>query len=233
MMERVLEVEVMDTPEEAADYDTMDHSEVNAAFCDDLLAFAGAPTVSPTPRWVDFGTGTALIPIALCTRAQGFNVVAIDLAEHMLHRARKNVEHAALGSRITLELADGKRTRFDDETFDVTFSNSIIHHIPEPRIAFEEMWRVTKRGGVLFVRDLLRPESMREVDSLVARYAGTPPEDPAAKASFDHQRALLQASLCASLTLVELGETTRSMGFSASSFTKTSDRHWTLAMRKP
>ena len=38
MLPRTLEPEVMDTAEEAADYDAMDHSEVNRVFVDDLLA---------------------------------------------------------------------------------------------------------------------------------------------------------------------------------------------------
>src|SRR5438045_3510792 len=36
-LQRVLEPEVMDSPEEAADYDAMDHSEVNRVFVDDLI----------------------------------------------------------------------------------------------------------------------------------------------------------------------------------------------------
>ena len=35
---RILETEVMDTPQEALDYNTMDHSAVNRVFVDDLLA---------------------------------------------------------------------------------------------------------------------------------------------------------------------------------------------------
>ncbi|MEA2752059.1 MAG: hypothetical protein QOI41_6202, partial [Myxococcales bacterium] len=88
MFARVLEPEVMDTADEARDYDAMDHGAVNARFCDDFFAFAGnggGPALGGrTPRIVDFGTGTALIPIELCKRAGGFVVVAIDLAQHML-----------------------------------------------------------------------------------------------------------------------------------------------------
>ena len=38
ILHRVLEPEVMDTPDEARDYNEMDHSEVNRLFVDDLLA---------------------------------------------------------------------------------------------------------------------------------------------------------------------------------------------------
>ena len=37
MLERVLEPEVMDTPEEARDYNVMDHADVNRRFVDDLV----------------------------------------------------------------------------------------------------------------------------------------------------------------------------------------------------
>ena len=92
-MERVLEPEVMDSADEAADYDAMDHAEVNARFCEDLLALR-APLPSPV---LDVGTGTARIPIELCTRAPEVSIVAIDLADHMLALAASNVARAGLG----------------------------------------------------------------------------------------------------------------------------------------
>ena len=59
---RVLEPEVMDTPEEASDYDRMDHSEVNRRFASDF--FSACP--NPTGVILDVGTGTAQIPIEMC-----------------------------------------------------------------------------------------------------------------------------------------------------------------------
>ncbi|MBS2016570.1 MAG: class I SAM-dependent methyltransferase [Deltaproteobacteria bacterium] len=235
MLARVLEPEVMDTPDEARDYDAMDHSEVNRRFCDDLLAFAGkTPLDARRPaRILDLGTGTALIPIELCTRAKGFSVLAIDLAQHMLDLARVNVSRAGLDDRITLEKVDAKGTRFDDGEFGATISNSIVHHIPDPGAVLPEMWRVTARGGLLFVRDLHRPTSEAEVDRLVLLYGGEAPSDPSRMASFEHQRALFRASLCAALTVNEVAEMVRPLGIPASAVSMTSDRHWTLAFEKP
>ena len=59
-LERVLEPEVMDTVEEAQDYDSMDHSLVNEIFVQDLLA-----TGPIEGEVLDVGTGTAQIPIEL------------------------------------------------------------------------------------------------------------------------------------------------------------------------
>jgi len=230
MLERVLEPEVMDTAEEARDYDSMDHAAVNTRFCDDFLQFAAA---RPLGRVIDFGTGTALIPIELCGRATGFDVVAIDLSEHMLTLGRANVARAGLSDRVRLELVDAKRTPYEDGAFGATISNSIVHHIPEPARGFAEMWRVTAKGGLLFVRDLHRPGDDAEVDRLVALYGGEPPADPARVASFENQRALFRASLCAALTVAEVARLVAPLGVPASAVKMTSDRHWTLACEKP
>ena len=237
MFARVLEPEVMDTAEEARDYDAMDHGAVNARFCEDFLCFAdrGAqPALGRrAARVVDFGTGTALIPIELCKRAAGFVVVAIDLAQHMLDLARENVARAGLAERILLERVDAKGTPYEDLAFGATISNSIIHHIPEPSRGLAEMWRVTAKGGLLFVRDLHRPARESEVDRLVALYGGEPPADPARLASYENQRALFRASLCAALTTSEVADMVAPLGIPASAVAMTSDRHWTLAYEKP
>src|SRR5258707_15573978 len=102
MLPRVLEPEVMDTAQEAIDYDAMDHSAVNRLFVTDFLFAAieaGLPVaeepgaVSGKPVEVlDLGTGTAQIPIELCRRAANIRVVAIDLAAEMLQMAKLNIE---------------------------------------------------------------------------------------------------------------------------------------------
>ena len=71
-LKRILEPEVMDTPEEARDYNGMDHSEVNRIFVDDLLAtgFTGVDIL-------DLGTGTAQIPVELCQRSEDLSLIHI------------------------------------------------------------------------------------------------------------------------------------------------------------
>lgn len=229
MIPRVLEPEVMDTAEEAQDYDAMDHAEVNARFAEDFASFAEGRA----RRILDVGTGTARIPILLCSRLADATITATDLSNEMLVVARANVERAGKGARITLANADAKSMRFADGAFDAVVSNSIVHHIPEPTDAFAEMWRVLRKGGVLFVRDLARPGSQEEVAALVAKYAGTPASPiPKDIASHAHQRALFEASLCAALTVPEVAATLARMGIPESAVRMTSDRHWTIACIK-
>ncbi len=216
---RTLEPEVMDTEEEARDYDAMDHGAVNARFCEDLLALR--PGLVPT---LDVGTGTALIPIELCRRAPAARVVAIDLAGWMLRLAAGNVERAGLRDAIRLESADAKALPYADASFDCVISNTILHHIPDPAPALAQMRRVLRPGGWLFVRDLMRPSSDAQTRALVELHAsGASP----------HQRALFDASLRASFTLEEVRALARGLGAPADAVRQTSDRHWTLAFRAP
>jgi ubiquinone/menaquinone biosynthesis C-methylase UbiE len=219
MLARVLEPEVMDTAEEAADYDAMDHRAVNDAFCIDFLEVAGRLKIR---RVLDVGTGTALIPIALCSRAPAVSVVAIDLAEHMLARARENVANANLQERISLELRDAKHSGWGEGEFDAVISNSIVHHIPEPTDALAEMWRLVGNGGALFVRDLFRPKDDAAVDLLVEKYA------PRGDERDNRQRDLFEASLRAALAPSEVEDVAMRAGITNAIMTISSDRHWTL-----
>jgi ubiquinone/menaquinone biosynthesis C-methylase UbiE len=229
MLPRTLEPEVMDTPDEARDYDAMDHAEVNRAFVDDLLAaarggggeFARRLASDSEPLGVlDVGTGTALIPIELCHRAVTCRVTAIDLSREMLKLAERNIAAAGFADRIQTQLVDAKRLPFHDGSFDAVISNSIIHHIPDPGTALAEMRRMLRPGGLLFVRDLLRPNDTLAVERLVSTYAGGENDD---------QQALFRASLHAALTLEEVRQMLRALGLPADWARQTSDRHWTLA----
>jgi ubiquinone/menaquinone biosynthesis C-methylase UbiE len=218
MLPRVLEPEVMDTPEEARDYDTMDHSAVNRVFVTDFLAvWDGSNPI------LDLGTGTAQIPIELCRRSATARVVAIDLAEHMLAVGRDNVRRAGLGERIQLQRVDAKGVPFPDAAFGAVISNSIVHHIPEPAGVLAEMVRVAAPGGLLFVRDLLRPSDETTLQRLVATYAGD---------ANQHQQQMLADSLHAALTLEEIRQLVGALGFGPTTVRQTTDRHWTWTARK-
>lgn len=226
MLPRTLEPEVMDTVAEAVDYNSMDHSHVNRVFVDDLLE-ALAPVPQPLDGcWqiFDAGTGTALIPLELMSRGLRASLTASDLAEQMLIVGRDNVRVAGLTDSIRLVLADCKRLADSDATYHVVMSNSIVHHIPEPLAVLRELNRVLKPGGLLFVRDLMRPTDLPALDHLVMTYASE---------ANAHQRQMFRDSLHAALTVVEVGDLLEQAGLPREAVRATSDRHWTIAYHKP
>ena len=87
----------------------------------------------------------------------------------------------------------------------------------------EHRGRLVAHRGTLFVRDLARPGSAREILQLGDMYASR--ESPSA-------RALFEASLGAALTLQEIRAIVVSLGHDPNTVAMTSDRHWTWSARK-
>jgi ubiquinone/menaquinone biosynthesis C-methylase UbiE len=219
MLTRVLEPEVMDSDADAREYDAMDHAAVNALFVTDLLRVLPSGV---DVHILDLGSGTAQIPIELCRRAPHVRVTAVDAAESMLALARKNVSSADFTGRIELVHADAKKlaaTRYD-----AVISNSIVHHIAEPRAVIATAIRLTTPGGLLFHRDLVRPEDEVQLEQLIATHAG---------GATHYQRILFGESLRAALAVDEMRNLVAEFDFSPETVQMTSDRHWTWSVRRP
>jgi len=168
-MKRKPEPELMDDAAEARAYAAAGFSEVNQAFVDRLVELAGE---RPSARAVDLGTGPADIPIRLAKARPRWHVVAVDASKAMLDIARRDVLRARLGRRIELVLADAKATHLPAHSFDVIFSNSILHHITEAREFWAEVKRLAAPGTTIFLRDLARPETPARARQIVRQYAG-------------------------------------------------------------
>jgi ubiquinone/menaquinone biosynthesis C-methylase UbiE len=161
--------------------------------------------------------------VELCRQHATCRVIAGDAAIQMLELARYNIEIASLRHRIQLSQIDAKQLGFTDHYFDLVMSNSIIHHLPEPRKCLAEAVRVCRVGGWLFFRDLLRPANQKELDHLVQTYAGNENQ---------HQRQMFEDSLHAALDLDEIRGLVGELGFPNDTVQQTSDRHWTWAVQK-
>lgn len=227
MLPRTLEPEVMESVEEAVDYDQMDHSTVNQLFVNDLLTVLRAESAGehdrPGLQIVDVGTGTLQIPIRLVQTWPACGPVsACDRSVEMLRVGVKNLQQAGLMDRILPVLCDARCLPLADASVDVLMSNSIVHHIAEPLDVFQEVRRCLRPGGVVFFRDLLRPESEQQVEHLVSTYAAH--ENP-------HARQMFRQSLHAALTLPEVRQLLQESGLDARSVLQTSDRHWTVSCR--
>jgi ubiquinone/menaquinone biosynthesis C-methylase UbiE len=212
-MERVLEPEAMDTREEADAYASMDHSDANDAFVERLFALGAAGSM------LDIGTGPGQIPLLICARDAAARVTGIDLAEHMLRHARRARDSSAFAARIDYRRGDAKALAFPDRHFDAVYSNTILHHIPDPTPFLREARRVLRAGGALLIRDLFRPPSLEQVEALVALHAAD--ATPA-------QRALFRDSLCAALTPDELRQIADAAGLHDAKVVVDTDRHVSL-----
>jgi ubiquinone/menaquinone biosynthesis C-methylase UbiE len=208
----------MDGAHDADEYDNMNHQQVNATFAIDFLATPGLGT-----DCLDLGTGTALIPIEICQRKDGVRFLAMDASIPMLEMARYRLELSGCMDRIQLVHGNAKQLNFEEHFFDAVVSNSLIHHLPDPREMLSEAWRVLRPGGWLFIRDLFRPETAEAVEKLVAQHS---------EGENEFSKQMLRQSLHAALTIDEIRDLLAPIGIDPDSVAMTSDRHWTIRAQK-
>ncbi len=214
MLERILEPEVMDTWEDAVEYDAMDFTDVNTAFAERALELAPSNGLV-----LDAGTGTARIPIAVLQRNRQLSIVAVDYSKNMLKLAETNVGDAGFQEQIVLRFADAENLDFSSSHFDFVMSNSLAHHLPDPLPFLREILRVVKPTGGILIRDLVRPESKAALEALVQKYAGDCDE---------YQKKLYRDSLHASLTMAEVQELANNAQMLDVKVVRSSDRHWSI-----
>jgi demethylmenaquinone methyltransferase/2-methoxy-6-polyprenyl-1,4-benzoquinol methylase len=106
------------------------------------------------PTILDIASGTGDLAIEALTQIPGAKITATDLAETMLDFLRKK----PATSRFTrIERADVEALQFDDNSFDgvtIGFGTRNFTSLP---IAFKEIHRVLKPGGVFINLELARP----------------------------------------------------------------------------
>lgn len=168
-MQRVPEPELMDLPDEARAYAAADFADVNAAFVARLLELTGDRERTLA---VDLGTGPADIPQRVLRARPHWQILAVDAAAAMLELARTETERAGLVHAIRLVQAAATASGLPAATHDVVFSNSLLHHVVDVDGLWREVQRLLRPGGLVFVRDLLRPPTREQARALVERHAG-------------------------------------------------------------
>ena len=97
------------------------------------------------------GTGGISVHLALkCGK-----LIATDFSDGMLRRAEKKCRRL---DNVTFKKADITRLEFSDESFDKTVAGNVIYFLPEPKLAVEELLRVTKPGGKVIIPTYINQE---------------------------------------------------------------------------
>ena len=69
----------------------------------------------------------------------------VDLASGHLELAKRNFE--LRGLQGTFRHGDSENIPFNDNSFDLVYSNGVIHHTPNTTQVVKEIYRVLKPGG--------------------------------------------------------------------------------------
>lgn len=138
----------------------------------DLLSKTGI--ISATDSVLEIGCGTGLFTrlVYQKTKAQ---ITATDLSEDLLEEAR---EKFPAGNFIR---DDAMNMQFGNESFDVVFGSSILHHLSLKKSA-EEIYRVLKPGGrmVFAEPNMLNPQIFIQKNiPFIKKWMGDSPDETA------------------------------------------------------
>jgi len=212
-LERILEPEYMDDAEEAEEYDAMDHAEPNRAFVDRLRELGAGG------RLIDLGCGPGHITLLAAETLPDADILGVDAARSMLRIAEAHRAESPARDRVRFLRGRVQELGLASASFDGVFSNTVLHHIPDPVPFLAEAKRLLAPGGAFLIRDLARPETEEKLAALVALHAN----DANAR-----QRELFRASLHAALTPDELTQAAEKAGLRDFEIRRDSDRHISL-----
>ena len=214
-MDRTLEPELMDDPEQALIYARADFEQENQGFVDRFREYF--PDFSEG-HVVDLGCGPGDIPIRFARVFPSCRITGVDASAPMLRLAEAAVQQVGLSDRITFRCE-----RFQDlagvSVADAAISNSLVHRVRNPLQFWHTLRLVVKPGSPVLVMDLLRPDSPEEAQTVVDRYAAKEPE--ILRRDFYH-------SLLAAFTEDEVAAQLAEMNLSRLMVDVPDDRHWVV-----
>lgn len=119
---------------------------------------------------LDIGTGPGRLPIEIVKQVTDVQVVGIDISEDMVRIARKNAEEAGLAHRVNFKVASAYNTGFKDRSIDLVISTGLIHHLKEPVRAFNEIYRILKRGREAWMYDGRKDATKAEIEETIQKF---------------------------------------------------------------
>ena len=135
---------------------------------------------------LDVGCGPGTITLDVGRAVAPGHAVGFDRVQHRIEKARTlAVEQSC--QNVSFESGDANELPFDDETFDVVFSHTVLHYFWNPEHALSEQKRVLKEGGWLIAAGVRDP-------GLVKRYPECPKWDEVLQARIRFSNAVMDGS---------------------------------------
>lgn len=105
---------------------------------------------------MDSGCGSGRYSQALSSYGAS-EVVGVDFSPENIQNAIAVNSRYIKRKSVSFELADIRKLPFPDDSFDVVFSNGVVHHLPEPSEGVKELLRVLRPGGWGFFKVMPNP----------------------------------------------------------------------------
>jgi len=214
-MDRVAEPELMLDAHQAQAYASADFEEPHSRFID--LLKQRLIDLPPDGVALDLGCGPGDISFRFVRAFPRWSVDALDGSPAMLELGRQAAERLSLEARVRFHEVSLPRDSAPSGSYDLVFSNSLLHHLRDPAVLWSSARRWSRAATLVFVKDLIRPESRERARELVDRYACGEPEI---------LRADFHNSLLAAYRPSEIRDQLREASLSHLEIEVISDRHF-------
>jgi ubiquinone/menaquinone biosynthesis C-methylase UbiE len=221
-MQRIPEPELMDEFEQARAYAEADFAEPNERFVGYFETEIEPPRSGAV---LDLGCGPGDIVLRIARRHPGLTVHGLDGSRAMLEFGEARLkEEPALQPRVRFVQGILPGAALPLRRYDAIVSNSLLHHLHDPRVLWRAVRELGVSGAPVLVMDLYRPDSAGAAQEIVEAYSGEEPE--VLKRDFFN-------SLCAAFEPAEVRAQLDECGLGALEVRTVSDRHLLVAGRLP
>ena len=110
------------------------------------------PEIRSGQAVLDVGCGPGTITIDLARRVGPGSVVGIDASPDVIAQATATAAEQGIAN-VRFATGDAYALDFADNSFDIVHAHQTLQHLADPATALREMYRVTKPGGVVAIRD--------------------------------------------------------------------------------
>jgi ubiquinone/menaquinone biosynthesis C-methylase UbiE len=108
---------------------------------------------------LELGQGPGYVGLEWLKLTCNTRLTGVDISPDMVTLAGRNAQEYSLADRATYVLRSSDKFPFEDAHFDAVFTTGSLHEWEDPRSTFNELWRVLKPGGMIFISDLRRDMS--------------------------------------------------------------------------
>ncbi len=129
--------------------------DINAAIANEILEKLAFGTV------LEVGAGPGYLSTSIATQNPSLEVVALDVSRDMSKNARTNAKRAHVKNLHVLT-GDAAEIGMPNESVDIAVATLTFHHLPNQSKAFEELHRVLKTEGQVWIYEVnsdLTPQS--------------------------------------------------------------------------